>query len=151
MPSQTGPIVRQIIVWVRQHRVTSAYLLANFGADTAPKTPQLLPNLFFSWQMLTSVRRPAELVGAAPRFRDRLGGRLSERTRASALLARRQQVERTLQDSFSAVSKLNFASKYALVTRCYAKQDEVVLRCMSPRSVCIKFFFHLKMLRISSH
>ena len=50
-----------------------------------------------------------------------------------------------------AVSKRNFASKYALVTRCYAKQDEGVLRCMSPCSVCIKYFFQLKMLRISSH
>ena len=60
-------------------------------------------------------------------------------------------MRQTLPGSFSAASKRNFASKYALVTRCYAKQDEVVLRCMSPRSVCIKFFFHLKMLRISSH
>ena len=44
-----------------------------------------------------------------------------------------------------------FANKYALVTRCYAKQYEVVLRCMSPFSVCTEDFFQLKMLRISSH
>ena len=53
--------------------------------------------------------------------------------------------------SFSAVSTPTFASKCSLVTRCYAKQDDVVLRCMSPCSVCIKDFFPLKILRISSH
>ena len=57
----------------------------------------------------------------------------------------------TLESSFSAVSKPSFASKYSLVTRCYAKQYEVVLRCMSPCSVCTEDFFQLKMLRISSH
>ena len=60
-------------------------------------------------------------------------------------------IQQTSRGSISSVSKPTFASKHLLVTRCYAKQDEVVLRCMSPRSVCIKFFFHLKMLRISSH
>ena len=61
------------------------------------------------------------------------------------------KVRKLLAGSFSAVSKRNFASKYALVTRCYAKQYEVVLRCMSPCSVCTEDFFQLKMLRISSH
>ena len=37
-----------------------------------------------------------------------------------------------------------------LVTRCYAKQYEIVLRCMSPCSVCTADFFQLKMLRIAS-
>ena len=32
-----------------------------------------------------------------------------------------------------------------LVTRCYAKQYEIVLRCMSPCSVCTADFFQLKM------
>ena len=41
-----------------------------------------------------------------------------------------------LQGSFSAVSKPNFGSKYSLVTRCCAKQEELVLRCLSPCSVC---------------
>ena len=44
-----------------------------------------------------------------------------------------------------------FVSEGILVTRCYAKQYEVVLRCTSPCSVCTEDFFQLKMLRISSH
>ena len=67
-----------------------------------------------------------------------------------------------LEGSFSAVSKPICASKYSLVTRCYAKQYEVVLRCVRPCSVRIKEFillklllnkdfFPLKILRISSH
>ena len=62
-----------------------------------------------------------------------------------------QPNDRTLEGSFSAVSAPIFASKQSLVTRCYAKQYEVVLRCMSPCSVCTEDFFQLKMLRISSH
>ncbi len=61
----------------------------------------------------------------------------------------RRGMRQTLPGSFSAASKRNFASKYALVTRCYAKQYEIVLRCMSPCSVCTGDFFQLEMLRIS--
>ena len=60
-------------------------------------------------------------------------------------------LQQTRRGPFSAVSKPIFESKYTLVTRCYAKQYEVLLRCMSPCSVCIKDFFPLKILRISSH
>ena len=56
----------------------------------------------------------------------------------------------TLRGSFSAVSSPIFAGKYSLVTRCYAKQYEIFLRCMSPCSVCTADFFQLKMLRIAS-
>ena len=35
------------------------------------------------------------------------------------------------------VSTPIFASKYSLVTQCCAKQDELVLQCLSPCSVCI--------------
>ena len=76
------------------------------------------------------------------------GGRYAARRRPRACGA---AIGQTLEGSFSAVSKPDFASKYALVTRCYAKQYEVVLRCMSPCSVCIEDFFQLKMLRIFSH
>ena len=59
-------------------------------------------------------------------------------------------VKQTGFGSFLASSKPIFECKYSLVTRCYAKQHEIVLRCMSPCSVCTADFFQLKMLRIAS-
>ena len=47
------------------------------------------------------------------------------------------QAGQTLEGSFSAVSKPMFATKDLLVTGCCAKQDDLVLRCLSPCSACI--------------
>ena len=107
-----------------------------------------------SWRGCRRARRCRRSSRSSRRWSGRGSSRRSRAPQAGGctrpMLGQNGKFCKFLAGSFSAVSKRNFASKYALVTRCYAKQYEIVLRCMSPCSVCTGDFFQLEMLRISS-